>query len=87
VVLQTLVFNYKQIYIFFWSVPEQKLDLFTPYMAAFFNKYCPYKITDRKIIKVEHHNIIDSSRCLIIIASTFLQFSGELKNKFYQKLL
>jgi hypothetical protein len=56
-------------------------------MAAFFNKYCPYKITDRKIIKVEHHNIIDSSRCLIIIANTFLQFSGELKNKFYQKLL
>jgi hypothetical protein len=32
-------------------------------MAAFFNKTCPYQITDRKIIKVEH-NIIDSSRCL-----------------------
>jgi hypothetical protein len=53
-------------YLFLWLVPEQKLDFLTPYMAAFFNKTCPYKITDIKIIKVEH-NIIDSSRCLIII--------------------
>jgi hypothetical protein len=66
VALQTLVFNNKQIYLFLWSVPEQKLDFVIPYMAAFFNKTCPYKITDRKIIKVEH-NIIDSSRCLIMI--------------------
>jgi hypothetical protein len=34
-------------------------------MAAFVNKTCPYKITDRKIIKVEL-NIIDSSRLIII---------------------
>jgi hypothetical protein len=56
-------------------------------MAAFFNKTCPYKITDRKIIKVEH-NIIDSSRCLIIIAKQlhFKKISGEPKNKFSQKL-
>jgi hypothetical protein len=47
-------------------VPEQKLDFFTPNMAAFFNKTCPYKITDRKNNKVEH-NLIDSSRCLIIL--------------------
>jgi hypothetical protein len=66
VVLQALVFNNKQIYLFLWSVPEQKLDFFTAYMAAFFSKTCPYNITDKKIIKVEH-NIIDSSRCLIII--------------------
>jgi hypothetical protein len=66
VVLQTLVFNNKQIYLFLWSVPEQKLDFFTAYMVVFFDKTCPYKITDRKIIKVEH-NIIDSSRCLIFI--------------------
>jgi hypothetical protein len=52
--------------LFLWSDPEQKLNIFTPYMAAFFIKTCPYKITDRKIINVEH-NIIDSSRCLIII--------------------
>jgi hypothetical protein len=60
VVLETSVFNNKQIYLFFWSVPEQKLDFFTPYMAAFFNKTSPYKITDRIIIKVEH-NIIDET--------------------------
>jgi exonuclease V gamma subunit len=66
VVLQTLVFNDKKIYLFLWSVSEQKLDSFTPYMTAIFNKTCPYKITDKKIIKVEH-NLIDSSRCLIII--------------------
>jgi hypothetical protein len=65
-VLQTLIFNNKQIYLFLWSVPEQKLDFYTPYMATFSNKTCPYKITDRKIIK-DKHNIIDSSRCLIII--------------------
>jgi hypothetical protein len=56
-------------------------------MAAFFNKTYPYKITDRKIIKVEH-NIIDSSRCLIIIVQLhFRNLSGESKNKFSQKLL
>jgi hypothetical protein len=66
VVLQTLFLDNKQKYLFLWSVPEQKLDFFSPYMAALFNKTCPYKITDRKIIKVEH-NIIDSSRCMIII--------------------
>jgi hypothetical protein len=60
-----------QIYLFLLSVPEQKLDFFTPYMmAAIFNKTCPYKITDRKFIKVEH-NLIDSSRCLIIIVQQF----------------
>jgi hypothetical protein len=63
VVLQILVFIINK---FLWLVPEQKLDFFTSYMAAFFNKICPYKITDRKIIKVEN-NIIDSSRCLIIV--------------------
>jgi hypothetical protein len=42
-------------------------------MAAF----CPYKITDRKIIKVEH-NIIDSSRCL--------KPKGKQKKKFSLKL-
>jgi hypothetical protein len=66
VVLQTLVFNNKQIYLFLWSVPEQKLDFFHSIADAFFNKTCTYKITDRKIIKVEH-NIIDSSRRLVII--------------------
>jgi hypothetical protein len=89
VVLQTLVFNNTQIYLFLLSVPEQKLDFFTPYMAVLFDKTCPYKITDRKIIKVEH-NIIDSSRCLIIIIAKqlhFRNFSGEPKNKFSQKLL
>jgi hypothetical protein len=55
-------------------------------MAAFFNKTCPYKITDIKIIEVEH-NIIDSSRCLIIIVqqSNYIiirNLSGEPKNKF-----
>jgi hypothetical protein len=54
-VLQTLVFNNKQIYLFLWSVAEQKFDFFTPYMASCFNKICPYKITDRKMIKVEHN--------------------------------
>jgi hypothetical protein len=67
VVLQTLVFNNKQIYLFLWSVPEQKLDFFTPSIhGCFLNKTCPHKITDRKIIKVEH-NIIDSSHSLIIV--------------------
>jgi hypothetical protein len=61
VVLQTLVFNNKQIYLLLWSVPEQKLHVFTPYMAALFGKTCPYKINDRKIFKIEH---IDNSRCL-----------------------
>jgi hypothetical protein len=61
VVLQTLLFNNKQIYLLLWSVPEQKLHVLTPYMAAFFDKICPYKINDRKIFKIEH---IDSSRCL-----------------------
>jgi hypothetical protein len=68
VALQTLVFNNKQIPIFISLVgSRKKLDFFTPYKAAFFNKTCPYKITGAKIIKIEH-NIIDSSRrCLIII--------------------
>jgi hypothetical protein len=29
------------------------LTFFIPFIAAFFNKTCPYKITGRKIIKVE----------------------------------
>jgi hypothetical protein len=62
----------KEVYISY-----QKLEFFTSYMAAF----CPYKITDRKIIKVEH-NIIDSSRCL-----KRLKTKGEPKNKLSQKLL
>jgi hypothetical protein len=64
-VLQTLVFNKKQ-YLFLWSVSEQKLDFFNSNPIYSFNKTCPYKISDRKIIKVEH-NIIDSSRCFIFI--------------------
>jgi hypothetical protein len=60
VVLETsvifLVEHFGRTYLF----PEQKLDFFTPYMAAFFNKTSPYKITDRIIIKVEH-NIIDET--------------------------
>jgi hypothetical protein len=34
VVLQTLVFNNKQIYLFLWSVAEQKFDFFTPWLLA-----------------------------------------------------
>jgi hypothetical protein len=69
-------------------VPEQKLDFFTPYMAIFFNKTCPYKITGRKIINVEH-NIIDSSRCLIIIVYQsnyiFAIFQQSQKTSFLKK--
>jgi hypothetical protein len=67
------------LYLFLWSVPEQKLDFFTAYMVAFFSKTCPYKITERKIIKVAH-NIIDSSRCLIIIVYYIFAIFQESQN-------
>jgi hypothetical protein len=31
-------------------------------MAAFFNKTCPYKITDRKIIKLEQQPLLEANR-------------------------
>jgi hypothetical protein len=77
--------NYKKIliYLFLWSIPKQKHDVFTPYMAAFINKTCPYKITDRKIIKIEH-NIIDSSRYLK--ATTFSQFFRRAKKQVFSEI-
>jgi hypothetical protein len=77
VVLQALVFNNKQIYLFLCAVPEQKLDFFAPYMAAFY-------------IIIVDHNIIDSSRCLIIIVQQnnyiFAIFQVSQKTSFLRNL-
>jgi hypothetical protein len=61
---------------FFVRFQNKNLTFLLHTWLLFFNKTCPYKITDRKIIKIEH-NIIDNGRCLKleVFSETFLMIA------------